>query len=151
MMHNGWRFFLWNLRHYLERHPGTRRTMISERPWVTGSREEVWDRVFGEAGLGTSAADGSQPAFHEVGDPFRLSLDGGVSLEGTVVVCDRPWAFAGLVSSLNDGVIHVEMEGTGDRWKAGVWLSCYGVEKKQCQGIAAALAGTVSRVFPGDG
>lgn len=151
MMHNGWRFFLWNLRHYLERHPGTRRTMISERPWVTGSREEVWDRVFGETGLGTSTADGSQPAFHEVGDLFRFKLDGGISLEGTVVVCDRPWAFAGVVASLNDGVIHVEMEGSGDRWKAGVWLSCYGVEKKQCQGIAAALSRTVSRVFPGDG
>ena len=175
MMHNGWRFFLWNLKHFLERHPGSRRTMISERPWVTGSREEVWDRVFGEAGLGAipdgkaASTAGTAPVAGAAGqngvqepskpqrphpgtgDAFRFVLDGGEVLEGTVVLCDRPWAFAGVVSSLNDGVLHVEMEGEGDRWKMGVWLSAYGVEKEQCEEIGTALARTVSRVFPDDG
>ena len=174
MMHNGWRFFLWNLKHFLERHPGVPRTMISERPWVTGSREEVWDRVFGESGLGAipdgkvastaepgpvagaAGQDGVQePGKPQrphpgTGDAFGFVLDGGEMLEGTVVLCDRPWAFAGVVSSLNDGVLHVEMEGEGDRWKMGVWLSAYGVEEEQCEEIGVALAKTVSRVFPED-
>ena len=136
MMRNGWRFFAWNLKHFLERHPTARRTMISERPWVSGTRERVWDRVFGEAGIGGA------------GDPFRFALDGGEALEGTVVLCDRPWAFAGVVSSLNDGVLHVEMEGSGDRWKMGVWLSAYGVEQERCEEIGGALAQTVARLFP---
>ena len=148
MMHNGWRFFLWNLKHFLERHPGTQRTMISQRPWVTGSREEVWDRIFGDAGLGAAGPDGRQPVFDEAGEGFRLRLDGGISLEGTIVVCDRPWAFAGVVTSLDDAVIHVEMEGSGDRWKMGIWLSTYGVEERRCEKISAALERTVSRVFP---
>ena len=145
MMRNGWRFFLWNLKHFVERHPEARRTMISERPWVAGTREQVWDRVFGESGM---VAAGGQGA---AGDPFHLALDGGDALEGTVVLCDRPWAFAGMVSSLNDGVLHVEMEGSGDRWKMGVWLSAYGVEKERCEEIGTALAKTVARLFPEDG
>lgn len=148
MMNNGWRFFLWNLKHFLERHPDARRTMISERPWVTGSREEVWDRVFGAEGLVRTVTDGAYPG---TGDHFRCVLDGLEALEGAVVLCDRPWAFAGVVSSLEDGVLHVEMEGTGERWKMGVWLSAYGVEEAQREEIDAALAKTVSRVFAEDG
>ena len=141
MMTNGWRFFLWNLRHYLERHPDSHRTMISERPWVTGTREEVWDTIFGDDGLGTVPA---QP-----GAPFSLRLDGGHILEGTVVLSDRPWAFAAMVKSLNDGVLHVEMEGAGERWKLGVWLSAYGLDEERCKRIEVALGQTVSRLFPG--
>ncbi len=148
MMNNGWRFFLWNLKHFLERHPGARRTMISQRPRVTGSREEVWDRVFGAEGPLRTVTDGAYPG---TGDNFRCVLDGLEALEGAVELCDRPWAFAGVVSSLADGVLHVEMEGTGDRWKMGVWLSAYGVEEEQCEEIGAALARTLSRVFPEDG
>ena len=140
MMQNGWRFFLWNLKHLVERHSGTRRKMISERPWVTGTREEVWDTIFGVEGLGMVPA--------EPGEAFSLRLDGGEMLEGTVVLSDRPWAFAGMVPSLEDGVLHVEMEGTGERWKMGIWLSAYGVEEKRCKEISAALGQSISRLFP---
>ena len=141
MMKNGWRFFLWNLKHCLERHPAAQRTMISERPWVSGTRQEVWDAVFGADGVGAVPA--------RAGEAFNLRLEGGEVLEGTVVLSDRPWAFAGMVSSLNDGVLHVEMEGTGDRWKMGVWLSTYEVEEERCKEIRAALAQSISRLFPG--
>ena len=99
MMTNGWRFFLWNLKHYLERHPDSHRTMVSERPWVTGRRGEVWDTVFGDHGLGRVCG--------REGEEVRLRLDGGHLLEGTVVLADRPWAFAAMLTSLNDGVVHV--------------------------------------------
>ncbi len=141
MMTNGWRFFLWNLKHYLERHSDARRDMISERPWVTGTREEVWDTIFGDEGLGMVPA---QPA-----EAFRLRLDGGHILEGKVVLCDRPWAFAGVVTSLNDGILHVELEGTGERWKMGVWLSAYGLGEERCTETGEALGQTISRLFPG--
>ena len=141
MMTNGWRFFLWNLKHYLERHPDSRRTMISERPWVTGTREGVWDRVFGDDGLGRVPA---QP-----GETFSIRLAGGHTLAGTVVLSDRPWAFAAMLTSLDDAVLHVEMEGTGERWKMGVWLSAYGLEEERCNRIGVALGQTVSGIFPG--
>lgn len=139
MMKNGWRFFLWNLKHFVERHPGERRAMMSARPWVAGTREEVWDRVFGADGLGTVPA--------APGELFNLRLDGGVVLAGSVVLSDRPWAFAGMVASLDDGVLHVEMEGEGDRWKLGIWLSAYGLEEDRCKELGEALNNTVARIF----
>ena len=151
MMDKGWRFFLWNLKHVVERHPGVARHMISARPWVTGTREEVWDRIFGEEGLGV-VTDGpgsaSLEASPSAGEPFRFRLDGGEALAGTVVLSDRPWAFAGVVASLNDGVLHVELEGRGDRWKLGVWLSAYGVERGRCEQMREALEKTITRIFP---
>lgn len=142
MMHNGWRFFLWNLKHLLERHPGKRRTMTSARPWVSGTREEVWDRIFGEDGLG--------PVPAEAGRTFSLRLDGGEAIEGPIVLSDRPWAFAGRVASMDDGVLHVEMEGEGDRWKLGVWLSTYGMDEDRCKVLGEALDNTIARIFPED-
>lgn len=139
MLENGWAFFLWNLRHYLERHRGTPRSMISSRPWVSGSREEVWDRVFGPLGI----ADAPDRA----GEPFTLTL-GDTTLEGESVLSDRPWAFAGRLPSLDDGVIHVEMEGAGDRWKLGFWLSGYGVDPDHCAELQRTLDEQMARLFP---
>ena len=136
-MTNGWRFFLWNLKHCVERHPGVPRTMISARPWVGGTREEVWDAVFGPDGAPAGA-----------GEPFSLRL-GDETLSGTTVLSDRPWAFAGMVSSLNDGIVHVEMEGMGGpRWKMGVWISAYGVDEARCDQVRQALEGWLARLFP---
>lgn len=137
MLENGWRFFLWNLKHALERHLGVPRTMISARPWVSGTRAELWDRLFSPEGLGPLAGAHSR---------YRLELDGGHLLEGTVVLRDRPWAFAGVVESMNDGVLHVELEGDGDRWKLGVWLSLYGVAPAESDQLRAALQKTIGRV-----
>lgn len=143
MMHNGWRFFLWNLKHLLERHPGKRRTMMSARPGVSGTRAEVWDRIFGVNGLGTVPA--------ESGRTFSLRLDNGETIDGSVVLSDRPWAFAGRVESMDDGTLHVEMEGEGDRWKLGVWLATYGLEDDRCKALGEALNNTIARIFPEDG
>lgn len=144
MMENGWRFFLWNLKHILERHPGVPRTMISARPWVRGTREDVWRRLFAPDGLGNAP-----PPL--AGDRFRFALDGGEVLEGVAVHSDRPWAFAGMVESFGDGVLHVELEGSGDRWKLGVWLSAYGVAPAVRDRVGQALRVTVDRVFPQSG
>ncbi len=139
MMENGWRFFLWNLKHCLERHPDTPRVMISVRPQVGGTRERVWGRLFGPGGLGEAP--------ERAGERFRFALVGGETLEGATVLSDRPWAFAGMVESFGDGVLHVELEGSGEQWRLGVWLSAYGVEPKVRERVAGALEATVGRLF----
>ena len=165
LMTNGWRVFLWNLKHAVERHPGVPRRVISARPWVTGSREEVWGRLFGGVGKrgdAEASADSEVSADSTVtstmragslavGDSFHFVLDGGEVLSGTVVFADRPWSFAGMVESLNDGVLHVEMEGSGERWKMGVWLSAYGVGAGRCDRVGEALERTIGRLFPEGG
>lgn len=139
MMENGWRFFLWNMKHVLERHPGVPRVMISVRPWVRGTREEVWSRLFASDGFGEAPA--------KAGERFRFPLDGCEALEGVAVLADRPWAFAGVVESFGDGVVHVELEGSGERWKLGVWLSAYGLDPQVRKRVGQALEATVARLF----
>lgn len=138
MVENGWTFFLWNLKHYLERHPGTPRTLVSVRPQVSGTREEVWAALFDADGLGDVG-----PA----GEPFQFNL-GSETLSGEAVLSDPPWSFAGMVDSLNDGVLHVEMEGTGESWKVGVWLSGYGVDEARCLALQQALETRLGALLP---
>ncbi len=138
-LENGWHFFLWNLKHYLEVHPGTHRRMISARPAVSGSRSEVWDRVFGPEGLALTG--GGAP-----GEPFRLTV-GSQVLEGTTVLSDRPWAFAGRLTTLDDGAVHVEMEGSGDSWHCGLWFSAYGVGDERVRALRDDLDRTVATLF----
>ncbi len=148
MMTNGWHVFIWMLRHSLERHRDVPRRVVSARPWVQGSRPDVWDRLFGMGAPGVLPRQGRRVHEAPAGGPFRMVLDGGTVLEGTTVWQDRPWAFAGLVRSLGDGVLHVELEGSGNRWKLGVWLSLWGVGDAKRHGVQTHLDATIDRLFP---
>ena len=139
MVQNGWTFFLWNLKHYLERHPGKPRAMASVRPWVSGTRAEVWNAIFSDSGLGEAPA--------EVGESFTFRL-GDTELQGVSVFSDTPWSFAGKIDNLDDGVLHSEMEGSGERWKAGVWLSAYGEQGAEVDALKGALEAKMTELFP---
>ena len=68
----GWRYFLYNLRHYLTRHHGTRRTMISARRPTTIPRASLWERVFGREGFRVRGAESDAL---EAGRRVALHLD----------------------------------------------------------------------------
>ena len=63
------------------------------------------------------------------------------------MLCDRPWAFAGMVESLNDGALHVEMEGSGERWRVGVWLSTYGVGAERGGRVEESLEKMIGKLL----
>ncbi len=137
MMTNGWRFFLWNLKHYLERHPEAHRTMISARPRVSGTRAEVWEKIFGAQGcIGLD------------NNTFTLWPGGDRAQTGSVVLRDPPWALAGRIESLHDGVLHVELEGTGEGWRLGIWISVYDPDATLVGTLDRDLARMVGRRFP---
>src|SRR5262245_38115244 len=48
---SGWNYFLYNLKHYLERHWNEPRHLISVRKRMTRPREEVWRNLMGPAAL----------------------------------------------------------------------------------------------------
>lgn len=105
----GWTYFLYNLRHYLERHAGTRRIMVWERRPLTRPRHEVWSEVLAA-----------------LGEPPVLPLSGGV--RGTTVLSRAPNHLAVLLPELNDALLFVELELGEERFNLGVWLSTYGLE-----------------------
>lgn len=142
----GWRYMLWNLAHYLERHPGTPRGLAWVRRPTERSRDEVWRRLFADGGLlaiSAGAAEGT-PRPGE-GEPFTLRLGGGQ--RGRVRMATPGAHFAGTVESLDDGLLFVEFEGGGETWHCGLWLSTYGLPRERVEALQRDLEETAGSLL----
>ena len=117
----GWAFFLFNLKHALERHRGVPRRQLSAR-FRTHARDGEEHPIFGAKGLNVRPnASTLRP-----GDKCRLTL-GGVDVDATVAIKHKSRAIAFVVPSWNDALLFVEREGLKETHTIGVWLSLYGV------------------------
>ena len=117
----GWRYFLFNLKHALERHRGVDRRQISAR-FRTAARDGEEHPVYGAKGLRVQPpVGGLRP-----GDACHLAL-GGLEVEATVAVRRAPRTLAFVVPAWNDGLLLVEREGMKETHMVGVWLSLYDV------------------------
>lgn len=120
----GWRYFLFNLKHALERHRGLDRVQLSTR-FRTIARAGETHPVFGTQGLRVRpAADTLKP-----GDACHLTL-GSVGVDATVAVGHASRTIAFVVPAWNDALLLVEREGMKESHMLGVWLSLYGVPEK---------------------
>jgi uncharacterized protein YndB with AHSA1/START domain len=144
---NGWAYFLWNLKVYLERHRGIPRRLVWVRRRGGAPRDEVWRRLLGPRGLGIAGADGRLPA---AGEPFALDLGDGTAAtqRGVVRFAEAPLAFAGRVETLADAPLFIELEGGApDRWYCGIWLSTYGLPEPRVAALQTALERLADRVL----
>ena len=117
----GWTFFLFNLKHSLERHRGLDRRQLSARFRTTSPAGEEHP-VFAAKGLRLQpSAGGLRP-----GDRCRLSL-GGADVDAMVAVRHAPRTIGFVVPAWNDALLFVEREGMKESHQLGVWLSLYGV------------------------
>ena len=133
----GWTYFLFNLKHSLERHRGVDRRQLSARFRTTAVAGEDHP-VFGAKGLQVQPAVGAlQP-----GDACRLSLGGvGIdAIDATVAVRRAPRTIAFLVPAWNDALLFVEREGLKETHQLGVWLSLYGVPETTAAPLRQGLA-----------
>ena len=119
---NGWRYFLMNLRHYLERHGGVPRTMVWERRKMSATRARVWEAIF------------KTPLLDGIVNP---TLD-ETSLER------HAW---GRLPALNDGLFFVEFECGPPQadWHLGVWISTYGMPATETAALQASLTSALDR------
>jgi uncharacterized protein YndB with AHSA1/START domain len=138
----GWRFFLFNLRHYLTRHRGTPRTMISARRPATIARPALWDRLLGPEGLATRDA---RIDTLEAGQRVALNL-GSATQPLDVVECTAPRSLWGTLPGLSDALLFIEME-PGERYHCGIWLSTYGVSPSVNLEIGRAVTALADRVL----
>lgn len=113
---NGWRYFLMNLHHYLERHADTPRTMVWDRRRMTRPPSKVWESLF---------------------EPPVL---GGV-VDATLEEVSRDRHAWGRVPALNDGLLFIEFEGGPSATNAhlGVWISTYGLPAAKTAALQTAL------------
>jgi uncharacterized protein YndB with AHSA1/START domain len=130
----GWTYFLFNLKHALERHRGLDRRQLSARFRTTAPTGEDHP-VFGAQGLRLQPPAGRL----RPGDACRLSL-GGVEVDATVAVRHAARTIAFVVPAWNDALLFVEREGMKEAHHLGVWLSLYGVPETTAAPLGQGLA-----------
>jgi len=130
----GWSYFLFNLKHSLERHRGLDRRQESAR-FRTTARPGEDHPVFGSKGLNVRPpVGGLRP-----GDACRLSL-GGTEVDANVAVRHPPRTVAFAVPAWNDALLFVEREGMKETHQLGMWLSLYGVPEASIAPLRRGLA-----------
>ena len=145
----GWTYFLFNLKHALERHRGVARRQLSAR-FRTAARAGEEHPVFGAKGLRV------QPLVGELrpGDACHLSL-GGVEVHARVAVRHPTRTIAFVVPSWNDALFFVEREEMKEAHQLGVWQSLYGVPettatplRRQSSRFAGSFISGAPRIIP---
>jgi len=129
----GWRAFAENLKHYVERHRGTPRTMASFRhPVVEMTRAEAYPRMLAALGVTRLAA----------GERFT-----GPFFEGVAKVDAPPVNFSGTLQNLGDGFLMIEIEPGRGRCRPAVWVSLYGDAGREAAALEARLTAAVTAAF----
>jgi uncharacterized protein YndB with AHSA1/START domain len=128
----GWTFFLFNLRHYLEHHAGESRESINERRHATIPRPELWTRLLGDGGL-RATHHGTKGM--RAGDRLAFTMNDGRSIP-FVVGRVEPTILWGTVESLNNGLLMIELEpGSSDHF--GIYLSVYALPRRDIDALRA--------------
>jgi len=128
----GWLFELQSLKQYLERHDGEDRDVIYLRRRTSISAPEVWERMFGEAGLGGLSQDES---------PL-----GGQAFDTT-----EPVQYAAVLDSLDGALFRVSSEpcmAPGYEREVVLWLQVWGEERKKLSAYEAKWRPLLDNLFP---
>jgi uncharacterized protein YndB with AHSA1/START domain len=132
-MTNGWRAFLANLKHYLERHRGVPRTLAYCRhPIVKLSRQEVFPRMLEALGV---------PLVGQ-GEKFA-----GRFFEGVAAVSSPPGNFSGALANHGQGFLMIEIEPGRGQCRPAVWVSLYGDAAKEAPALQERLRELVTKAF----
>jgi uncharacterized protein YndB with AHSA1/START domain len=117
----GWTYFLYNLRIYLEKHLGRVRRLINERLEAPMGRAAFWRHLLGATGglvVGATAAV-------KTGDWVELRLSDPATVRAVVEVIVEGHAIGLRIGELTDALLFIELEGNGDKFHVGYWLSVY--------------------------
>jgi uncharacterized protein YndB with AHSA1/START domain len=136
----GWLYFLFNLRHYLEHHDGEQREALFERRLSTVSRAELWPRVLGDDGL---RATHTGMKGIRAGDRLALTTDDGRSIP-LIVGRAEPAILWGTLPSLNEGLLLIELE-PGDDFHYGIYVSLYGVPPRDVASLRPWITAVADR------
>ena len=133
---SGWSYFLFNLKHYLERHAGRPRRMVWDRRRISLPKPDAWQQLFGPGGLVAtdSPAAAGQKGTLWSGHPVVIEM------------VTHPIHLACRCEGLNDALLFVEMEPGKDTYSLGVWLSLYGVADDQAQALERSLTDCLERL-----
>jgi hypothetical protein len=127
----GWTFFLFNLRHYLEHHAGEARESINQRRHTTTGPSELWSRMLGDSGL-RATHNGTQGI--RAGDRLAFTMDDGRSIPFVVGRVEKRILW-GTVESLNNGLLMIELEPGDSDYHFGIYLSVYAYPRREVDAL----------------
>jgi hypothetical protein len=133
----GWTYFLQNLRIYVEKHLGRVRRMISDRIEVEMPRRRFWRHLLSDAAGFVVGGEGALLA----GDQIELKLSEPANVRAVVEVLVEGQGLGLRIAELGDALLFVELEGKGDKFHVGYWLSVYD------EAQARALEAPAKRAF----
>lgn len=128
-LHSGWRYFLFNLKHALERHRQRARHMVWSRGRSRVPRSSLWKAILEDGGLLPAEGPG------EIGSSARLWSGHTARL----VQVTPGIHLAALVPALSDALLFIELEPGRDTFHLGVWLSLYGPEGQEMEQLQSGL------------
>jgi uncharacterized protein YndB with AHSA1/START domain len=142
-MTTGWTYFMFNLKHYVERHNGQSRVVVYARRPTTLPHSEWWRKLLGPDGFGVS--DTALDALGS-GSSVQVTIDG--TTQPLEVAHDgEPFHLWAILPDLGDGLLFVEAEGRREKYTFGVWISLYGEAAARGPAVQSWLNSTVDRVF----
>lgn len=141
---NGWKYELRSLRHYLERHAGQPREAIWLMSPTALAAEVAWARL---AAPGAMVKEGV-PETGSEGEPFALTTPGGERWSGTILRTIPRRSFVGVVRELNDGLLRIETERSGEKSSANILLGAWGKARSAVLEQREAWESALHRLFP---
>lgn len=142
----GWSFELRGLKHYLERHRGTRRVVAHARRHVSCALEEAWRKLTSRDGL---AAEGRLAGLG-AGDRMELCTANGLALNGPVWIHAPPRDLAAIIENLKDSYLRLRCDTfCGEPGKKGVdlWLSTYGLPRAEVESLTRSFDELLGSLF----
>src|SRR5262245_50859909 len=115
----GWAYFLQNLRVYLEKHQGRTRRLITERIQVEMPGPKFWEHLLSDGGGVVAGGAGALKA----GDSIELKLQEPATVRAVVELLVERHGLGLRIPELTDSLLFVELEGKGDKFHVGYWLS----------------------------
>lgn len=139
----GWNFELRVLKHYLEHHPGQRRTAHLIRKAVSLDAAQTWKRLFGLQGLVRNL----DPASPRPGDKLKLNLSSGDGIEGKTFVYLPPSDFGFSAANLNQAVFRIAFESCFGSPEAQIWVSLWDYPGQEAEALKKRLSQALEELF----
>jgi uncharacterized protein YndB with AHSA1/START domain len=139
----GWASELRSLKHYMEHHFGAKRGVSWAVVPFEMQEPEVWSLLMGERCLGIGSADalGAGDRFHARGPVLG-------SVNGTVLLAEKPGVLVGTIDELNNAFFRLELEHcSGPRPSVWFWVSAYGASVADTEALTARINGALSELI----
>jgi uncharacterized protein YndB with AHSA1/START domain len=138
----GWKSFLANAKHYVERHRGEPRAMAFHRhPVVPLERRDAYPRLLRAFGFAQAPAEGER---------YDVTTATGLALRGAIAVSAPPIHLTGTVENLNDAYLMIEVEPGRGKCRPAAWLSLYGAACGRVAELTAVIRATLEEAFRND-